>query len=138
MHGAARGFLSRQQIRRGKKLPHRTPALLVWLLRMKVLGTLEQELGAFDLSRALQGGIAVTAQEHQCLADGSEYLGEWNEAGEKHGTGFQLTTTGDLYEGQFVHDQPHGLGRFLKANGEAYQGNFVQGKAQGYLSLIHI
>jgi hypothetical protein len=63
--------------------------------------------------------------------DGSMYEGESNESGMRHGKGRLTFANGDVYQGEFAHDQMHGQGRYMYSNRSIYDGNFVEGQSHG-------
>jgi hypothetical protein len=86
--------------------------------------------------------------------DGSEYEGDWNEQGQRHGNGkmrfadgsrytgrfdqglcsgqgVMLLADGSRYEGQFSNGKFHGHGIFIRADGMKYEGEFKDGKVWG-------
>ena len=63
--------------------------------------------------------------------DGSEYKGEWNSEGQRHGFGILLLNDGTKYMGEFENGLCHGLGVMTFADGSKYEGEFHQGKYNG-------
>lgn len=63
--------------------------------------------------------------------DGSEYRGEWNFDGQRHGFGILLLNDGTKYIGEFEHGLCHGLGVMTFADGSKFEGEFFQGKYNG-------
>lgn len=61
-------------------------------------------------------------------ADGSEYKGEWNSEGQRHGFGILLLNDGTKYIGEFEGGLCHGLGVMTFADGSKYEGEFANGK----------
>ena len=55
--------------------------------------------------------------------------------GVKQGTGTCLFADGELYEGQWMNNQPYGNGRSITVT-EVYEGEFKYGKRNGIGSLI--
>ncbi|CAF1064768.1 unnamed protein product [Rotaria sordida] len=63
--------------------------------------------------------------------DGSEYTGEWNEDGQRHGLG-QLTFSDQAkYRGRFENGLFSGLGSISYPDGSKYDGEFSQGRYHG-------
>jgi hypothetical protein len=60
--------------------------------------------------------------------DGSEYKGEWNNEGQRHGFGVLSLSDGTKYTGEFENGLCHGLGVMTFADGSKYEGEFYQGK----------
>jgi hypothetical protein len=58
------------------------------------------------------------------LEHGQKYIGEWSDAGLKHGKGLFYWADGAQYEGYWKYDQLNGKGRLMYENGEIYEGNF--------------
>jgi hypothetical protein len=56
------------------------------------------------------------------LEDGSIYIGEWNEEGERHGRGVQFWPNGSKYEGYWQHNAANGRGRLVHSDGDVYEG----------------
>lgn len=63
--------------------------------------------------------------------DGSEYKGEWNNDGQRHGFGVLLLNDGTKYIGEFEFGLCHGLGVMSFADGSRFEGEFNQGKYHG-------
>lgn len=49
--------------------------------------------------------------------DGSMYVGDWNEKGQKHGMGHFLTSDGSRYDGAFENGVFNGLGVIVFGDG---------------------
>ena len=64
-------------------------------------------------------------------SDGSVYDGPTNDVGERHGKGRLTFANGDVYEGDFAHDQMHGQGRYEYHNRSVYEGSFYEGQQHG-------
>ena len=56
--------------------------------------------------------------------DGSEYKGEWNRDGQRHGFGMLILTDGTKYIGEWVNGLCHGLGIMVFSDGSKYEGEF--------------
>ncbi|XP_074641997.1 MORN repeat-containing protein 4-like [Tubulanus polymorphus] len=69
---------------------------------------------------------------HYKYTDGSEYIGEWNEDGKRHGMGHMILPDGSKYHGSFDNGFCSGLGMILFADGSRYEGEFKDGKFHGY------
>ncbi|CAG0921864.1 unnamed protein product [Notodromas monacha] len=65
-------------------------------------------------------------------ADGSQYLGEWNENGEREGTGHLVLSDGTRYDGSFIQGLFSGLGVLRFPDGAKYEGEFLQGWFHGH------
>eukprot|EP01116_Phalansterium_solitarium_P022014 TRINITY_DN7108_c0_g1_i1.p1 TRINITY_DN7108_c0_g1~~TRINITY_DN7108_c0_g1_i1.p1 ORF type:complete len:995 (-),score=257.85 TRINITY_DN7108_c0_g1_i1:255-3167(-) len=64
--------------------------------------------------------------------NGDEYFGELNDDGEQHGHGRLVTVdTGDVYKGDFQHNQYHGHGTLVRRNGDRYEGTFLNDMFHG-------
>ncbi|CAF0777618.1 unnamed protein product [Adineta steineri] len=63
--------------------------------------------------------------------DGSEYTGEWNNDGERHGFGQFLFSDQAKYRGQFEHGLFSGLGCITYPDGSKYDGELSQGRYNG-------
>lgn len=50
-------------------------------------------------------------------ADGSEYIGEWDSKGQRHGVGQLTTPDGSVYVGQFQAGLASGLGVLVFTDG---------------------
>lgn len=64
--------------------------------------------------------------------DGSEYKGDWNNEGQRHGFGILHLNDGTKYIGEFENGLCHGLGVMSFADGSKYEGEFYQGKYCNY------
>ncbi len=61
-----------------------------------------------------------------CYEDGSEYIGQWDSSGLRHGIGrLELSDTRNIYTGQFHRGFAHGLG-VLKTTYFTLEGQFNQ------------
>lgn len=60
--------------------------------------------------------------------DGSEYKGEWNNEGQRHGFGILLLHDGTKYMGEFENGLCHGLGVMIFPDGSKYEGEFNHGR----------
>jgi hypothetical protein len=60
--------------------------------------------------------------------DGSEYKGEWNTEGQRHGFGVLILNDGTGYAGEFANGLCHGLGVLTFSDSSKYEGEFYQGK----------
>ena len=52
--------------------------------------------------------------------DGSEYIGEWDSKGQRHGVGQLTSQDGSVYVGQFQHGLCSGLGVLVFSDGARY------------------
>lgn len=66
------------------------------------------------------------------------YVGELDAEGLKRGHGMFRYDNGDVYEGQWKHDQRHGEGRLQYLNGDVYQGSWVQDVKEGQGTLHYL
>merc|ERR1712170_328355 len=64
--------------------------------------------------------------------DGSEYIGEWNDEGQRHGLGQISFPEGARYHGQFENGLSTGLGIMTFGDGSRFEGEFSGGKFNGY------
>ena len=60
--------------------------------------------------------------------DGSEYKGEWNQEGQRHGFGTLILNDSTKYIGEFENGLCHGLGVMTFPDGSKYEGEFTYGK----------
>lgn len=63
--------------------------------------------------------------------DGTRYIGDWNQKGQKHGMGHLLLPDGTRYDGSFVNGVCSGLGIMNFPDGSKYEGEFMQGWFHG-------
>ncbi|CAF1294686.1 unnamed protein product, partial [Didymodactylos carnosus] len=63
--------------------------------------------------------------------DGSEYTGEWNNDGQRHGLGKLSFADGSKYSGKFENGLFTGLGLIIYTDGSKYEGEFSQGRYNG-------
>lgn len=63
--------------------------------------------------------------------DGSEYTGEWNEQGQRHGLGYMSFPDGANYDGRFEQGMCHGYGVMQFPDNSKYAGEFKLGKFHG-------
>jgi len=64
--------------------------------------------------------------------DGSLYVGDWNDRGQKHGMGHLVFKDGSRYDGLFQNGLFTGLGVLAFADGARYEGEFMQGWFHGH------
>ncbi|RXG56885.1 MORN repeat-containing protein 4 [Armadillidium vulgare] len=64
--------------------------------------------------------------------DGSLYIGEWNEKGQKHGMGHYVLPNKTRYDGAFENGLFNGLGVISFPDGARYEGEFMQGWFHGH------
>ncbi|XP_013412743.1 MORN repeat-containing protein 4 [Lingula anatina] len=64
--------------------------------------------------------------------DGSEYTGQWNDQGQRHGSGQLMLSDGSKYHGKFENGLFHGYGVMIMQDGSRYEGEFSQGKFSGF------
>ena len=66
-------------------------------------------------------------------ADLSYCIGTW-KSGLKHGKVKELTSNGELYEGEYKNDKRHRIGKLQCSFGacESYEGEWQEGKRHGY------
>jgi hypothetical protein len=67
------------------------------------------DLSGIETSNAIYGSYKYS--------DGSEYIGEWSMAGQRHGVGQLTTPDGSVYQGQFVNGLCSGLGVLVFSDG---------------------
>ena len=53
-------------------------------------------------------------------SDGSEYIGEWDSKGQRHGVGQLKAPDGSIYVGQFENGMCSGLGVLVFSDGSRY------------------
>lgn len=61
----------------------------------------------------------------------SSYEGSTDEAGLFHGLGTAMYTSGERYEGTFVHGKMHGRGKMTFPDGIEYEGDFEDNNING-------
>ncbi|XP_043216085.1 MORN repeat-containing protein 4 homolog [Amphibalanus amphitrite] len=64
--------------------------------------------------------------------DGCSYVGDWNEAGQRHGHGQMTLADGAVYQGGFANGFFNGLGVIVFSDGAKYEGEFAQGWFHGH------
>ncbi|XP_014662754.1 PREDICTED: MORN repeat-containing protein 4-like [Priapulus caudatus] len=64
-------------------------------------------------------------------SDGSEYTGEWNDDGKRHGLGYMTFSDGSSYDGRFENGLCNGYGVMMFLDKSRYQGEFTSGKFHG-------
>ncbi|KAK3860896.1 hypothetical protein Pcinc_033076 [Petrolisthes cinctipes] len=64
--------------------------------------------------------------------DGTHYVGDWNDKGQKHGMGHMLMPDGTRYDGGFESGLFNGLGVIAFPDGARYEGEFMQGWFHGH------
>ncbi|XP_037092851.1 MORN repeat-containing protein 4 homolog [Pollicipes pollicipes] len=64
--------------------------------------------------------------------DGSSFVGEWNDKGQRHGLGHMSLTDGAVYDGGFSNGFFNGLGVIVFSDGAKYEGEFAQGWFHGH------
>lgn len=85
-----------------------------------------------ELVDALTDGQELTPSVIVKDEEGAHYVGEVNNASEKHGRGITIYQDGSVYEGFFRNNERHGAGRIIYENGDIYQGEWENGKCHGY------
>uniref|UniRef100_A0A3P8UQM3 Radial spoke head 1 homolog n=1 Tax=Cynoglossus semilaevis TaxID=244447 RepID=A0A3P8UQM3_CYNSE len=60
-----------------------------------------------------------------------EYVGDRNEAGERHGHGRAVLPNGDVYEGEYENGKRNGQGTYRFKNGARYVGTYFQNMKHG-------
>lgn len=86
-------------------------------------------LGAYEFLKDSAPGVSWKGPTR--LADGSVYVGEWNEQGEPHGNGTMYYVEGGICEGAWEYGKLNGEGRRISRAGDLYLGNWVDGKKSG-------
>lgn len=64
--------------------------------------------------------------------DGTRYIGDWNQRGQKHGMGSMMFSDGTRYDGAFSNGVCSGLGVMCFPDGAKYEGEFMQGWFHGH------
>ncbi|XP_041370058.1 MORN repeat-containing protein 4-like isoform X2 [Gigantopelta aegis] len=64
--------------------------------------------------------------------DGSEYSGEWNSTGQRHGHGHMVFPDKSEFWGSFQNGLCNGPGIMKFADGSRYDGEFHEGKFHGF------
>ena len=62
---------------------------------------------------------------------GSQYMGERNSEGLRHGQGKCTYLDGSTYDGYWVNDKREGHGTYLERNGSSYTGNWHNDMREG-------
>lgn len=52
-----------------------------------------------------------------------------------HGDGIMHYAGGDVYEGEWEHNEAHGIGKYTFAEKDVYQGEFRNGKSCGHTEI---
>ena len=101
-----------------------------------------EELGDYlePLNNTISGVIireeSLVSRPEYVDEEGNRYHGQWHlDLGVKQGSGACLFAHGELYEGQWINNQPHGDGRSIMVN-EVYEGEFKYGKRNGMGVLV--
>ncbi|XP_028408080.1 radial spoke head 1 homolog [Dendronephthya gigantea] len=72
------------------------------------------------------------------IEDLGEYVGERNEAGERHGVGKAQLKNGDIYDGSYKYGRRDGPGMyFFIANNAKYDGTYKEGERHGHGTMIY-
>lgn len=64
-------------------------------------------------------------------ANNGDYVGPFNEKGEREGQGTMKYSNGDEYSGFWAKDRKHGEGTMKYHNGDVYTGGWQKGKKHG-------
>ena len=64
-------------------------------------------------------------------ANGTIYIGEWNELLQKNGQGRMAYVDGGVYEGQWMDDERSGQGRMTYVDGDVYEGQWMDDERSG-------
>uniref|UniRef100_A0A1B6FD29 MORN repeat-containing protein 4 n=1 Tax=Cuerna arida TaxID=1464854 RepID=A0A1B6FD29_9HEMI len=64
--------------------------------------------------------------------DGTRYIGDWNDKGQKHGLGQLSLPDGTRYHGTFHNGLCSGLGVMYFSDGAKYEGELMQGWFHGH------
>ncbi|CAG9311845.1 unnamed protein product [Blepharisma stoltei] len=138
IHSAARGYLVRKEIAATKNTKGFDPTSRYTLFTdplsskiAKAVKKAEKEWGKFEPQAPEDDGEKITQHPAFELEDGSIYEGEWNEQGERHGLGTEISPDGAKYIGYFKNNEKSGNGRLIQADGEVYQGEFKKGRPNG-------
>ncbi|XP_071989726.1 radial spoke head 1 homolog isoform X1 [Engystomops pustulosus] len=70
-------------------------------------------------------------EEEEAQQELEEYVGERNEAGERHGQGKVRLANGDTYDGTYENGRRHGQGTYRFKNGARYIGEYYQNRKHG-------
>jgi len=73
--------------------------------------------------------VEANTRHFNALKD--NYDGEVNSAGEPHGYGKMVYSSGKVYEGEFIDGRFHGYGKCFYAHWDAYEGDWRNGKRHG-------
>lgn len=66
------------------------------------------------LIKAITGAVRCGGYRYE---DGTRYIGDWNQRGQKHGMGHLLLKDGTRYDGAFSNGLCSGLGVMVFADG---------------------
>lgn len=61
-----------------------------------------------------------------------EWSGPYDEEGRMHGKGTYTFDSGDVYVGEYVHDEMQGQGKYTWADGSSYEGGYLEGRYHGH------
>ncbi|XP_069684366.1 MORN repeat-containing protein 4 homolog isoform X3 [Periplaneta americana] len=88
------------------------------------------DLGGICRSRNVLPGVVKTGAYR--YEDGTRYVGDWNQRGQKHGMGHLSLPDGTRYDGAFQNGLCGGLGVMCFPDGAKYEGEFMQGWFHGH------
>ena len=89
-----------------------------------------EQLGAYEFTvKSLPGALWKGPTR---LADGSVYVGEWNEEGQPEGNGTMYYIDGGICEGQWKAGRLSGQGRRISPFGDVYTGQWQEGQKHGW------
>ncbi len=99
----------------------------------------EQKLGQFKFDQeALENDKEMVEKGPYELDNNAIYIGHWNKAGLREGTGTQIWPDGSKYVGYWKSDMANGKGRLIHADGDVYEGDWENDKAHGYGVYTHM
>eukprot|EP01084_Bolivina_argentea_P119534 211914_1 len=65
------------------------------------------------------------------IEDHGKYEGDLNDKRQRHGKGKCTYNDGNIYEGEWKHDEYHGKGKHIWGNGDIYEGDWDNGDMHG-------
>ena len=88
-----------------------------------------EALGQFQFSEPKLPGASWRGPVR--LADGSVYIGEWNDHGMPHGRGRMYYIEGGICDGEWNQGKLNGEGRYVSPMGDVYTGAWLAGQRHG-------
>lgn len=75
--------------------------------------------------------MVLTIAKRKVYSSGSEYYGQFNMAGKRHGHGVHKWIEADSYAGQWLNGIRTGEGVYKTARGDIYRSTFLNGDMCG-------